>query len=59
MSDVPPGPTTTDAGISVESDEHSLTIGPDGPIAARRGLRVVGRRRPWVTLKLQSYFERG
>ena len=25
-------PTTTDAGIPVESDEHSLTIGPDGPI---------------------------
>ncbi|WP_017926753.1 catalase [Thioalkalivibrio sp. HL-Eb18] len=26
-------PTTTDAGIPVASDEHSLTIGPDGPIA--------------------------
>jgi catalase len=25
-------PTTTDAGIPVTSDEHSLTIGPDGPI---------------------------
>jgi catalase len=25
-------PTTTDAGIPIESDEHSLTIGPDGPI---------------------------
>src|SRR5258708_40228910 len=25
-------PTTTDAGIPVESDEHSLTIGPGGPI---------------------------
>ena len=25
-------PTTTDAGIPVESDEHSLTVGPDGPI---------------------------
>lgn len=25
-------PTTTDAGIPVQSDEHSLTIGPDGPI---------------------------
>jgi catalase len=24
--------TTTDAGSSVASDEHSLTIGPDGPI---------------------------
>jgi catalase len=27
-----PAPTTNDAGIPVESDEHSLTIGPDGPI---------------------------
>lgn len=25
-------PTTTDAGIPVYSDEHSLTVGPDGPI---------------------------
>jgi catalase len=25
-------PTTTDAGIPVSSDEHSLTIGPNGPI---------------------------
>ena len=25
-------PTTTDAGIPVVSDEHSLTVGPDGPI---------------------------
>jgi catalase len=25
-------PTTTDAGIPVSSTEHSLTIGPDGPI---------------------------
>lgn len=25
-------PTTTDAGIPVQSDEHSLTVGPDGPI---------------------------
>jgi catalase len=25
-------PTTTDSGIPVESDDHSLTIGPDGPI---------------------------
>ncbi len=29
-SNVPP--TTTDAGIRVQSDEHSLTIGPNGPI---------------------------
>jgi catalase len=27
-----PDATTTDAGILAESDEHSLTIGPDGPI---------------------------
>jgi catalase len=32
MTDIEPMPTTTDAGIPVESDEHSLTIGPDGPI---------------------------
>ena len=25
-------PTTTDAGIPVASEEHSLTVGPDGPI---------------------------
>ncbi|MFG0289629.1 MAG: catalase [Rhodopirellula sp. JB044] len=25
-------PTTTDGGIPVASDEHSLTVGPDGPI---------------------------
>src|ERR1700679_1217673 len=25
-------PTTTDAGIPVESDEYSLTVGPGGPI---------------------------
>ena len=24
--------TTTDAGVPVASDEHSLTVGPDGPI---------------------------
>jgi catalase len=27
-----PKPTTTDAGIPVASDEHSLTVGSDGPI---------------------------
>ena len=32
MTDNHPIPTTTDAGIPVESDEHSLTVGPDGPI---------------------------
>ena len=25
-------PTTNDAGAPIESDEHSLTVGPDGPI---------------------------
>jgi len=25
-------PTTTDAGIAVASDDHSLTVGADGPI---------------------------
>jgi catalase len=32
MTNAQPNPTTTDAGIPVPSDEHSLTIGPDGPI---------------------------
>ncbi|MDN5917138.1 MAG: catalase [Pseudonocardia sp.] len=32
MTSSQPKPTTTDAGIPVASDEHSLTIGPDGPI---------------------------
>ncbi len=32
MTDAHPRPTTTDAGIPVASDEHSLTVGPDGPI---------------------------
>ncbi|WP_017430935.1 catalase [Vreelandella jeotgali] len=32
MADDNRKPTTTDAGIPVESDERSLTIGPDGPI---------------------------
>ncbi|RUO25306.1 catalase [Aliidiomarina minuta] len=32
MSDYKQKPTTTDAGIPVSSDEHSLTVGPDGPI---------------------------
>ena len=25
-------PTTTDAGIPIASQEHSLTVGPDGPV---------------------------
>ena len=32
MTDKQAKPTTTDAGIPVASDEHSLTIGADGPI---------------------------
>ena len=32
MNSTEPMPTTTDAGIPVASDEHSLTIGTDGPI---------------------------
>jgi catalase len=32
MTSTDPVPTTTDAGIPVDSDEHSLTVGPDGPI---------------------------
>ncbi len=27
-----PPPTTTDGGVPAASDEHSLTVGPDGPI---------------------------
>src|SRR5271154_7212864 len=32
MSSPEPDPATTDAGITVASQEHSLTVGPDGPI---------------------------
>src|SRR5258707_7151760 len=32
VTDNHPIPTTTDAGALVESDEHSLTVGPDGPV---------------------------
>ncbi|WP_226781346.1 catalase [Oceaniglobus trochenteri] len=32
MTKGPGKPTTTDAGSPVASDEHSLTVGPDGPI---------------------------
>jgi catalase len=32
MSSAEPEPTTTDAGIPVASQEHSLTVGPDGLI---------------------------
>ena len=53
MSNHRPNPTTTDAGIPVASDEHSLTVGPDGPLlslakradsrsAAERNLPIFG-----------------
>jgi catalase len=32
MATTEPRFTTTDAGVPVESDEHSLTVGPGGPI---------------------------
>lgn len=32
MKEAKPKPTTNDAGIPVASDEHSLTVGPNGPI---------------------------
>ncbi len=32
VTDVQAKATTTDAGAPVESDEHSLTVGQDGPI---------------------------
>ncbi|WP_369226761.1 catalase [Streptomyces sp. R39] len=32
MTSMQPKPTTNDAGIPVASDDHSLTVGPDGPI---------------------------
>ncbi|KPI17135.1 Catalase [Actinobacteria bacterium OK006] len=32
MTSIQPRPTTNDAGIPVASDDHSLTVGPDGPI---------------------------
>jgi catalase len=32
MTSTQPKPTTTDSGIPIPSDEHSLTVGPDGPI---------------------------
>ena len=35
MSDNHPNPTTTDAGIPVQSDRVSLTVGPQGPVLLR------------------------
>ena len=32
MSEQTPPRTTTDAGIPAASDEHSLTVGPNGPV---------------------------
>jgi catalase len=39
-------PTTTDAGIPVESDEHSLTVGPDGPILLQDHY-LIEQMAPW------------
>ena len=38
MSDKRPPTTTTDSGIPVASDEHSLTVGPNGPDRPARRL---------------------
>ena len=32
MTEQLPKPATTDGGAPVASDEHSLTVGPDGPL---------------------------
>lgn len=32
MTESKPRPTTTDAGVPVASDDHSLSVGPDGPL---------------------------
>jgi catalase len=32
MTNTQPRPATTTAGVPIESDDHSLTVGPDGPI---------------------------
>jgi catalase len=40
MTSTQPKPTTTDAGIPVESDDQSLTIGPDGPILLQDGYLI-------------------
>ncbi|MFC1415866.1 catalase [Streptacidiphilus cavernicola] len=38
MSEIPA--TTTDSGAPVESDEHSLTAGPDGPLLLQDGYLI-------------------
>jgi catalase len=35
--------TTTDAGMPVHSDEHSLTIGPNGPIVLNDHYLIEGQ----------------
>ena len=47
MSTNPPY-TTSDAGIPATSDEHSLTVGPDGPILLQAHNNAVHYRNLWV-----------
>ena len=61
MTHTRPAPaTTTDAGIPVESDEHSLTIGPERTDPAARSLpdradgRIQPRTRPRTTTTRQG-----
>jgi hypothetical protein len=43
MTTTQAGPTTTDAAIPVPSDEHSLTVGPDGAILHGHGYIAIKR----------------
>ena len=38
-------PTKTDAGIPVESDEYSLTVGPGGPVLLQESYPATGSPR--------------